>query len=165
MTPAELERELLDRLDALEIAYAYHAHPPVFTVEEAERYWSGIEGCHCKNIFLRNKKGNRHFLVVMSHTKTLDIGSLARSLREDRLSFASAERLQKYLGLEAGSVSPFGLIHDAGREVQVVVDSDLKRCDRISFHPNVNTATVTISFSDFEKFLAVCRNRLIDLPL
>lgn len=165
MTPAELERELLDRLDALGIACVYHAHPPVFTVEEAEQHWSGIEGCHCKNIFLRNKKGNRHYLVVMAHTKTLDIGSLARSLREDRLSFASAERLQKFLGLEAGSVSPFGLIHDAGGEVQVVVDSDLKRCDRISFHPNVNTATVTISFADFEKFLAVCRNRVIDLPL
>ena len=165
MTAAELEREVLDLLVGLGIAYIRHVHPPVFTVEEADRHWSGIDGCHCKNIFLRNKKGSRHYLVVLAHHKTLDIQNLALSLREDRLSFASAERLQKYLGLEAGSVSPFGLIHDANRDVQVVIDSDLRRCDRINFHPNVNTATVTISFVDFEKFLTHCRNQTIDLPL
>ena len=165
MTAAELERELLDLLGGLGILFLRHVHPPVFTVEEAERHWSGIEGCHCKNIFLRNKKGSRHYLVVLAHHKTLNIQNLALSLREDRLSFASAERLQKYLGLEAGSVSPFGLIHDANRDVQVVLDSDLRPCDRISFHPNVNTATVTISFADFEKFLSFCRNRVIELPL
>ena len=165
MTAAERELEVLDRLGVLGIAFTRHAHPPVFTVEEAERHWAAIEGCHCKNIFLRNKKGNRHYLVVLAHRKALNIQNLAQSLREDRLSFASAERLQKYLGLEAGSVSPFGLIHDVGRDVQVVLDSDLRRCDRIGFHPNVNTATVTLTFADFEKFLTHCRNRVIDLPL
>lgn len=165
MTEAEREREVLDRLDSLNIPFTRHTHPPVFTVEEAERHWSSIEGCHCKNIFLRNKKGSRHYLVVLAHRKTLNIQNLTLSLREDRLSFASAERLQRYLGLEAGSVSPFGLIHDSNRDVQVVLDSDLKRCERISFHPNVNTATVTIAYADFEKFLAHCRNRVIELPL
>jgi Ala-tRNA(Pro) deacylase len=90
----------------------------------------------------------------------VDLKALTRTLGEDRLSFASAERLKKYLRLEAGSVSPFGLIHDLGKEVRVVVDAGLKAAEKVNFHPNINTATLEISFGDFERFLARCANRL-----
>jgi Ala-tRNA(Pro) deacylase len=62
------------------------------------------------------------------------------------------------LGLTPGSVSPFGLIHDAGHEVRVVLDRDLKAAERVSFHPNINTVTLTLAFADFEKFLGACGN-------
>jgi Ala-tRNA(Pro) deacylase len=143
--------EVLERLD---ITYVRHQHPPVFTVEQAEQHWKNITGAHCKNLFLRNKKGNRHYLVILEASKQADLRTLAQKLGEDRLSFASPERLMRFLGLEAGSVSPFGLINDSQKQVKVIVDSVLKEVDLVNFHPNINTETVGITYSDFEKFLA-----------
>lgn len=140
-------------LDELGIRYERHDHPPVFTVEEAVVHWSGIDATHCKNLFLRNKKGNRHYLVVAEHTRPVDLQRLVSLVGDDRLSFASPERLMRHLGLEPGSVSPFGLINDRDRQVQVVVDAGLKQCERVGFHPNTNTATLVVSFEDFERFL------------
>jgi Ala-tRNA(Pro) deacylase len=148
------ERAVLDYLQHLGIAVERHAHPPVFTVEEAGRHWAGIAATHCKNLFLRNAKGTRHYLVILGHTKTADLKGLAARIGDDRLSFASPERLQRFLGLAPGSVSPFGLIHPAARDVIVVLDADLARADRLGFHPNVNTATITLTAADFFRFLA-----------
>ena len=156
--PTESKQKVYEVLERLGISYVRHEHPPVFTVDEAERHWGSITGAHCKNLFLRNKKGNRHYLIILEHSKNADLKALTKQLGEDRLSFASAERLMRYLGLEAGAVSPFGLINDSNKEVQVVVDRDLKTVQRVNFHPNVNTATVGIDFADFEKFLAWCGN-------
>jgi Ala-tRNA(Pro) deacylase len=153
---SEKEQKVYESLDKLDIPYVRHEHPPVYTVEEAEKHWENITGAHCKNLFLRNKKGNRHYLVVLGSSKRADLKALEKQLGEDRLSFASPERLMRYLGLEVGAVSPFGLINDTQKEVQVIIDQDLKEADSINFHPNVNTATVGLSFSDFEKFLAFC---------
>lgn len=154
------EQKVYDVLEKLNISYVQHEHPPVFTVEQAEQHWENITGAHCKNLFLRNKKGNRHYLVILESSKKAALKSLEKQLGEDRLSFASEERLRKYLGLETGAVSPFGLINDNRKEVQVVIDRDLKKAERINFHPNVNTATVGVSFEDFERFLNWCGNRV-----
>ncbi len=154
--PSEKEQNVYETLEKLDISYARHEHPPVYTVEEAEQHWENITGAHCKNLFLRNKKGSRHYLVVLGSSKRADLKALEKQLGEDRLSFASPERLMRYLGLEVGAVSPFGLINDTQKEVQVIIDQDLKEVDSINFHPNVNTATVGLSFSDFEKFLSFC---------
>ena len=158
--PSEGEQKVYEVLEKLGITFDRHEHPPVFTVEEAEQYWGDITGAHCKNLFLRNKKGKRHYLVILGHLKKADLKVLERQLGEDRLSFASAERLMRYLGLEECAVSPFGLINDSQKEVQVIIDKALKEAERINFHPNVNTATVGISFVDFEKFLASCGNSI-----
>ncbi|NQT79931.1 MAG: prolyl-tRNA synthetase associated domain-containing protein [Candidatus Aminicenantes bacterium] len=157
---SEGEQKVYELLEKLGITFDRHEHPPVFTVEEAEQYWGDITGAHCKNLFLRNKKGKRHYLIILGHLKKADLKVLERQLGEDRLSFASAERLMRYLGLEEGAVSPFGLINDSQKEVQVIIDKALKEAERINFHPNVNTATVEISFVDFEKFLASCGNSI-----
>ena len=157
---SDAEREVTDILDTMGIFYARHEHPPVATVVEAEKYWTDLRGAHCKNLFLRNNKGNRHYLVVAEASRRVDLKALTRALGEDRLSFASPERLKRCLGLEPGSVSPFGLVHDADKEVRVVVDAGLKAAEKVNFHPNVNTATLEISFGDFERFLARCGNRV-----
>ena len=154
----EIEREILEALDKLGVSYVRHEHPPVFTVEEAEKYWGGLRGAHCKNLFLRNSRGNRHYLIIAEASRRIDLKALTSTLNEDRLSFASPGRLMKYLGLGPGSVSPFGLIHDKGHEVRVVVDAELKSAAVVNFHPNINTSTLGLSFSDFEGFLAWCGN-------
>ncbi len=147
------EAKVYEVLSDLGIPYTRHEHPPVFTVEQAERHWTNISGAHCKNLFLRNKKGTRHYLVILLTSKQADLKRLNTKLREDRLSFGSAERLQKYLGLEPGAVSPFGLINDSRREVVVIVDQDLRRAERVNFHPNINSVTLGIETGDFERFL------------
>jgi len=155
---AETELKVLEALDRLGIPYVRHEHPPVATVEEAEKHWAGLKGAHCKNLFLRNYKGNRHYLVIAPVTRGIDLKRLTALLDEDRLSFASAARLKRWLGVEPGSVSPFGLINDETREVRVVCDWALKSSASLGFHPNVNTATLEISLADFEKFLAARGN-------
>lgn len=154
------EQKVYNLLEELDISYTKYEHPPVYTVEEAEQHWGNITGAHCKNLFLRNKKGKNHYLVVVECSKRVDLKALTKRLGEDRLSFASAERLMRYLGLEPGAVSPFGLINDRDKSVVVLIDQDLKEATHVNFHPNVNTATVGITIADFEKFLARCGNSI-----
>jgi Ala-tRNA(Pro) deacylase len=146
------------RLAELGIAFERHEHPPVATVDEARQHWAGIDAMHCKNLFLRNQKGNRHYLVVLEHAKRADLRAVADQIGDGKLSFASPERLMRHLGLAPGSVSPFGLINDRDHTVHVVLDRDLKSATRVSFHPNINTATYVVSAADFARFLEACGN-------
>src|SRR5437763_63452 len=152
------EQAVRRRLDELGISFSRHEHPPVATVEEAEQHWEGIAATHCKNLFLRNQKGTRHYLVIVVHSKRGDLRALAEQIGDGKLSFASPERLMTYLGVTPGSVSPFGLINDVRHEVRVFLDRDLKKADRVSFHPNINTVTLTITYEDFQRFLAAYGN-------
>lgn len=156
----DAERSVYDVLAEIGIPYTRHEHPPVFTVEEAEQHWRDIDASHCKNLFLRNKKGTAHYLVVVERSTPVDLRRLTAQLGEDRLSFGSPERLVKHLGLTAGAVSPFGIINDRDRAVTVVLEEKLRSSPRIAFHPNVNTATIALAFADFERFLASRGNRV-----
>jgi len=140
-------------LQALDIAYQVFEHPAVNTAEDAAVFWRSIPAVPVKNLFLRNKKGDRHYLVILGIEKQADLRQLVRVIGDDRLSFGSPERLQKYLGVTPGSVSPLGLIHDTTHAVRVIVDSDLRAAERLIVHPNDNTASLTISGTDFVRFL------------
>jgi Ala-tRNA(Pro) deacylase len=148
-----VEQAVYDCLASLGIAWARYEHPAVFTVDEAERYWADIPATHCKNLFLRNAKGTRHYLVVLGHDKKADLRAIGARLGEDRLSFASPERLMRFLQLTPGAVSPFGLVHESAKDVIVVLDAALAAAERLGFHPNVNTATITLPAADFLRFL------------
>ncbi len=147
------QKELYSMLDDLAVSFEYHEHPPLATINDAIIHWKDYNSGLCKNIFFRNHKGNRHYLVVLEHLRLLDIHDLEKRLRQGKLSFASDERLMKRLGLEPGSVSPFGLINDTEKNVHLFIDEKLQECERLAFHPNVNTATLVISKTDFLKFL------------
>jgi Ala-tRNA(Pro) deacylase len=154
----DLEAGVVARLGELGIPFSRHEHPAVATVDEARRHWADIDATHCKNLFLRNQKGNRHYLVVLTASKTADLKGVADQIGDGKLSFASAERLMTHLGLTPGSVSPFGLINDRMHAVRVVLDRDLKNASRLSFHPNINTVTFTLAATDFARFLDACGN-------
>ena len=150
MTPgADVEQYLR----GLDITFTRHEHPPVATVAEAEQHWAGIDALHCKNLFLRNQKGSRHFLVVLAITRRGDLAALGELFGERKLGFASPERLLAHLGLTPGSVSPFGLINDPEHRVEVAIDVAIRDAARVAFHPNVNTATLVVSGADFQRFL------------
>lgn len=155
------EEKVYQVLNELKIAFEVYHHPPVFTVEEAAAHWEGIPGRGCKNLFLRDKKGTEHYLVVVPDEKRVDILALSTQENLGRLSFGSPERLMKYLGLTPGSVSPFGIINDQQGCVHILVDRVLMEEPLVTFHPNVNTATLALSASDFKKFLDSRTNTVV----
>ncbi len=150
--------QVYETLAQLNISYDYLEHPPAPTIEIAKQYWAGTDAQHCKNLFFRNHKGNKHYLVIFDCDQQMGIHSIEKMLKQGKLSFASEERMMKYLGLKPGSVSPFGLIHDKSSHVHVFIDESLKKAARLSFHPNENTASLIIAFGDFIKFLEFTKN-------
>ena len=152
------QKELYDLLDQLEIKYDYDEHLPVATIDDAIKHWKDYNSGRCKNILFRNHKGNRHYLVILEYLRQLDIHDLEKRLKQGKLTFASDKRLKKYLGVEPGSVSPFGLINDETCHVHLFIDEKLNEYDRLAFHPNINTATLVISRSDFLLFLEYVGN-------
>lgn len=140
-------------LKNLTIEFTEYTHPPVHTCEEAEQYYQDVPGGQSKNLFLRNKKGSQHYLIIIESHKTVDLEKLRELLNETKMGFASPERLHKYLQTTPGSVSPFGLIFDTEKHLKVIVDEDLFAHEQVHYHPNDNTKTILITTSDFKKFL------------
>ncbi len=145
-------------LNKCEIAFEWYEHAPAPTIEDARKVWRGDGSKHCKNIFLRNHKGNRHYLVVFDCEQNLAIRDLEQLLRQGKLSFASQQRMEKYLALQPGSVSPFGLINDHDNHVHLFLDETLQDYPSLSFHPNDSSATVVISQEAFKKYLEIIGN-------
>lgn len=156
-------------LNAHDIPFTCYHHPEGKTIEEAKRWWHDDGSIHCKNLFFRNHKGNKHYLVCFHCDHDLDIHDLEQRLKTmlvaqeqpscGKLSFASPERMMRFLGLEPGSVSPFGLINDTENHVQLFLDVNLKTAETLSFHPNDCRGTVVISRNDFERYLQLVGNR------
>lgn len=140
-------------LDDLGIQYTEVKHPALFTSAEGAAYWKDIPGIKTKNLFLRNRKGDTHYLAIVPIEKRVDLKRLARELGEVQLSFASPERLLQYLGLTPGSVSPFGLMNDVNHSVRVLLDTQVAQAAEQAFHPNINTATLSLKTKDLYKFL------------
>lgn len=158
-------KTIYDVLSELHISYEKHRHPAVFTVEEAEQYDKDFNAGKSKNLFLRNKKENTHYLLVAESTRKIDLKNLSSILNESKLSFASPERLLTHLGLTPGSVSPFGLINNADKSIRVLIDKGLLAHQNVGFHPNINTATLVITTEDFKKFLTSTGNKITYLDL
>jgi Ala-tRNA(Pro) deacylase len=152
--------DLLQYLEQLSIQFEYHEHVAVFTSEQARRLIPPLAGASAKNLFLRDRKGHRHFLLSLPDTKTLDIKSLSASLGLTGLSLASPERLLKYLGITPGAVSLMALINDPQGMVEVLVDKDLWQADFLQCHPLVNSATLVISLQDIKKFIASTKHNV-----
>ena len=148
------------------IEYERHDHAAVFTVEEAKRLVPPLQGAKTKNLFLRDKKGRRHVLVVVGHDKSVDLKALSTLLDSSRMSLASPERLKKYLGITPGAVSILAVVNDANNEVEVVADRNLWKANAFQCHPLVNTSTLVISKDHLKRFLENTghRVRLLNVP-
>ncbi len=142
------------KLEEANISYQSVEHEAVFTIAEMQELDFPQGSKIAKNLFLRDAKGKRHFLVVTEATQKIDLSELSAKLGASKLSFASDERLSKYLGLSKGAVSPFGLLNDADKKVEFFLDTSLQGCEFIGIHPNDNTATVFLSEADLVSFLS-----------
>ncbi len=151
---AATEAELFSLLKELEIETTTYRHAPLYTVEESRDLRGEISGCHCKSLFLKDKKNN-FILAVMQEDRRLDMKALFKSglLNVGRLSFASAERMIDMLGISPGSVTPFSLINVKIPELIVVLDKSMLDHDFLNYHPLHNEATTTIARQDLIKFI------------
>ena len=146
------------------VVYELAEHPPVYTIEEMEKLGLCLRGNVCKNLFLRDAKGKRHFLVLISREKQADLKQLGERIGV-RFSFASEERLAKRLNLTKGSVTPLGIYYDREAAVEILVDQDLTGEPRLGVHPCENTATVFLDYRDLERLIRENGNRLTVVKL
>lgn len=151
-------KKVLDYLTSNNIEFSWYTHDEAPTIEIARTQWRADGSKHCKNLFFRNHKGNRHYLVVLDCERDLHIHDLEQRLHQGKLTFASPRRMAQYLGLCPGSVSPFGLINDSENHVHLFIDENLKKEESLSFHPNDNRATVVISQQEFMRYLSIVGN-------
>jgi Ala-tRNA(Pro) deacylase len=153
-------------LDSSHIAYERHDHPPVFTVEDVHRLTPNLPGEKTKNLFFRDKKGRKHFLVVLPADKRVNLKALPDVLQSSKISFGSPERLMKHLGIAPGSVSLLAIVNDQENRVEVIIDKSLWTSEAFQFHPLVNTSTLVISRDNIKKFLAATNHevKFLDIP-
>ena len=136
-----------------QIEYQRYDHPAVFTVEDVRRLVPPLPAAKTKNLFLRDHRGKRHFLVIVPADKRVAIKALHEVIGSTRLSFGSASRLKKYLGVDPGAVTLFALINDRYHEVELIIDESLWKQEAFQFHPLVNTSTLVISRDNLQRFL------------
>ena len=151
--PVSNRASLEKLLSSLGIRAESHEHAAVFTCGEAERAVPETGAVHTKNLFLRDKRARRHVLLVTTCAKAVNLRAFAGQVNADNLSFASPERLLRYLGVEPGSVTILGLANDAAGEVELYIDKDVWHAERIHAHPLVNTATLVLRHDDLVAFL------------
>ena len=156
-----MKEKVLNKLNELNISYKEIEHTHVYTIEDMDNLGDVFENAKiCKNLFVRDQKGKRHFLVVLPEEKRAPLADIATKIGSTKLSFASPERLMKYLKLEPGAVTPLSVVNDESNEVEVVFDEDLKKESLLGVHPCVNTATILLTPSDLEKYVVSNNNKL-----
>lgn len=147
------KEDIVKLLNDENIKFELVEHEAVYTMEDIEKLNIKDKGTEVKNLFLRDEKGKNHFLIVAKEDTKIDMKELKNIINSSKLSFASEERLEKYLKLKRGSVSPFGILNDDQKAVKVFIDKNLEKDKKIGVHPNENTATIFISTADIEKII------------
>jgi len=138
-----------------QVQYERYDHPAVYTVADVKRLVPPLPAARTKNLFLRDHKGKRHFLVIVPADKRVNIKALNTVIGSSRLSFGSAHRLKKMLGVDPGSVTIFALVNDPDGKVEVIIDELLWEEKAFQFHPLVNTSTLVVSNDNLKRFLAL----------
>ena len=150
--------DIFEVLNKLEIKYDLVKHPPVYTCEQAQSVNDMIEGTGCKNLFVYDRKN--FFLVILPDDKKADMKAIEQQIGSKRLSFCSETKLFDMVGLKPGGVSPLGIINDTENKVTLVIDKELQD-KKLLFHPNVNTMTLNINYTDFIRFIENENHRYI----
>lgn len=161
----DMRKKVIDAMESMNIQYDIIEHPAVYTIDEINRLNIDSNNEVVKNLFVRDDKKKRYFLIVLPKNKQANLKEIRKELNCGRLSFASEEDLKKYMGLSKGSVSPFGILNDTDCRVEVVFDKDILLFERIGVHPNDNTATVWISPKDLELIIKNHGNSIIYLNI
>ena len=146
-------QKVADTLNELGITFHIVEHEPALTTEQADHFIEGIEGVRTKTMFLTNKKKRNFYLVTMDDAKRLDMDVFKEFVEEKQIKMASAETLNDKMMLLPGTVSPFGLLNNRDKDIQVYFDQEIVSEERMCFHPNTNEKTIFIQTEDLFSFL------------
>ena len=155
------KEDIYNLLNENKIAYERIDHEAVYTMEELDKVGFSGRANIFKNLFLRDAKGKIHYLVSVPEHVHIDMKTLQTKINSTRLSFASAERMMKYLGVTQGSVSPFGVFNDTECEVIVVFADNIAPDEIIAVHPNDNTSSALIKFAELVTLIKQHGNNII----
>ncbi len=142
-------------LDEHNIKYELLKHKAVFTVEDVDNLDIKIDGVGVKTLFLRDNKKKNFYLVAIEDSKKIDLTNFSEVVGKKKISFASEENLDQYLQVKPGSISPMALINDKEKKIKFYIDEDLIKADKVAVHPNLNTATIILKQTEFQKYLNV----------
>ena len=160
-----MEQKLYDIFKDIGIEdYTVKYHEPILTIEQADEFGLAMEGLNLKNLFLREKKTGRFFMIIIDDHRQTDLKYFKEVAGWRQVSFAKEEELMDVLGLEPGSVTPLALFHDVEKCVIVVLGREISEAsdlEKVSFHPCRNDATLTMTKKDFLKFLSHMGNTVI----
>ena len=154
-----IKSDLIEMLSKKDIMHTQYEHEALFSVEDSKHKRGVIEGTHTKNLFLKNKK-NYFCLLSCEEKSEVDLKKFSKSIKAGNLSFAKKEYLKKYMSIEPGSVSPYGLLNDINNVIDFFLEDELYKSEIINFHPLVNTSTVTVKTQDFIKFMVENKKKI-----
>ena len=146
-----MKNEVYQLLNKLHIQYEKIEHPPLFTCEDNEKYNIKFNAIVCKNLFIRNSNKSQYYLVVLPLEKRVDLKLLQMLLGEKRLSFGNENVLEEKLGIKSGAVSIFNIINLKDKDIMFILDEDILKCEKVGFHPNINTETVIFNPKELNK--------------
>ncbi len=148
------EERVYDLLERLDVPFERVDHDAVGTIEGCAEIEKLLDIEICKNLFLRNSKGDQYYLLMLPGGKHLVTKDLAKKIGSTRLSFGTPEKMEEYLDITPGSVSVLGLMNDHGNNIQFLVDNDIKKWEYFGCHPCINTSSLKIKTADlFSKIL------------
>lgn len=156
---------ILAKLNEMGITYREETHQAVYTLEDMADIHLNEGEVIAKNLFMRDARGKNHFLLSLPGDKQVNLKEIRKTIDSSQLSFASEDRLFKYLGLKKGAVTPFGVVNDSDNNVKVYIDKTLKEASAVGFHPNDNTATIFLALEDVEHFVKAQGNMVSVLAL
>lgn len=145
------KEKTLKFLDDIGIKYDKIEHNICYTMKDLEEEGVTKHGNIYKNFFLRNAKGNKHYVISMNEFKNINIQDIAKKIGSTRLSFASDERLKEHLKIEKGQVGPLSVINNPEKTVEFFFDSDIINEKKLGIHPNDNSATIFLEFDELKK--------------
>lgn len=158
------KKEIIDYLNENKIEYEIAEHPAVYTVEEADALNLPHPEAGTKNLFLRDDKKRRYYLVVARENALINLKELRAKLESRPLTFASEKDLAAILGLIPGAVTPLGVLNDEELRVEVVLDTALSG-KLIAMHPNENTATIWLQEEELTRIIREHGNEIKNIEL
>ena len=162
----EKERKVYDLLDQNALPYQRVDHEPAMTMEICAEITQILGAEICKNLFLCNRQQTDFYLLMMPADKPFKTKDLSAQIGSSRLSFATAEHMERYLDLTPGSVSVLGLMNDAENAVQLIIDRDVLEQPFVGCHPCINTSSLKIATKDLINVLLPAMKhdyRIVDL--
>ena len=89
----------------------------------------------------------------------INIHAIEHKLKQGKLSFASQERIDRWIKGTIGAISVFSLLNDTENHTIAFIDKTLLTKERLTFLPNQLNALISISTEDFVRILDYTGNK------